>query len=78
MYPPPASRIAPIITGIGSETAGSVSIPLGGEIVGIEAIVCCEVVFGRVLCVEGIVVGTVVRHIEVAPTAYRFLSSLPI
>ena len=78
MYPPPArSIIVTIITRIGSETVGSEFCPLIGEIVGVEAIVCCIVVLGRVMCVEGIVVGTVVRDNKFAPIAYRFLSLLP-
>jgi hypothetical protein len=66
-----------IIARTGSATVGSEFCPLTGEVVGVEAIVCCIVVPGRVMCVEGIVVGTVVRDNEFAPIAYRFLSSFP-
>jgi hypothetical protein len=78
MYPPPArSIIVNTIMSTGSTTIGSEFCPLIGDVVGVEAIVCCIVVLGWVICVEGIIVGTVVRDTEFAPTAYRFLSSLP-
>ena len=61
----------------GSEAVGLEFCVLTGEIVVVEAIVCCIVVPGRVICVEGLVVGTVVRDAEFAPIVYRFLSLLP-
>ena len=73
-YPPPVRTIVRI----GSEAVGSEFCPLNGEVIGVEAIVCCFVVPSRVICVEGMAVGIVVRDNEFAPIAYRFLSSLPI
>jgi hypothetical protein len=78
MYRPTArSSIVTIIARTGSATVRSEFCVLTGDVGGVEEIVCCVIAPGRVMCVEGIVVGTVVGDDEFAPIAYRFLSLLP-